>query len=96
MFQIKVDGVQEKISRPLRKPQEYSPVYVFTTKLKHNGDLYGKATISDLVLVPNAKGYIVDEDDGIVDKNIGGGNNDVNIGKEIVVLGPQGSPSKLD
>ena len=70
MFQIKINGVQEAISGPIRKPNEYSPIYVYASKIEHDGEDYGKASISDLVLFQNAKGYILDEDSGIVDKNI--------------------------
>ena len=67
MLQIKINGVQEAISKPIRKPDEYSPIYVYASKIEHDGEDYGKASISDLVLVPNAIGFIVDEDPGNID-----------------------------
>ena len=69
MFQIKINGVQEALSEPLKKPDEYKPIYVYAANIEHNGNGkdYGKASISDLVLVPNAKGFIVDEDKESVD-----------------------------
>ena len=73
MFQIKINGFQEAISSLLDKPAEYKPIYVYAANVEHavNGKHYGKATISDLVLVPNAKGFIFDEDKGIFDPNFG-------------------------
>ena len=75
MFQIKINGVQEAISEPLRKPNEYKPIYVYAANIEHNvnGKDYGKASISDLVLVPNAKGFIFDEnkESADPDPNIG-------------------------
>lgn len=73
MFQIKINGVQEAISSLLEKPADYKPIYVYAANVEHavNGKDYGKATISDLVLVPNAKGFIFDEYKGVVDPNFG-------------------------
>ena len=53
------------------RPDEYSPIYVYASKIEHDGEDYGKASIKDLVLVPNAKGYILADDQDIVDPNIG-------------------------
>ena len=61
MFQIKINEAQEAISRPLEKPDAYSPIYVYAAKIEHSGESYGKASITDLVLVPNAKGFIIEE-----------------------------------
>ena len=66
MFQIKINEAQEAISGPLEKPDEYSPIYVFAAKIEHPGEDYGKASITDLVLVPNAKGFIVEESNEVV------------------------------
>ena len=61
MFQIKINEAQEAISGPLEKPDEYSPIYVYAAKIEHSGEDYGKASITNLVLVPNAKGFIDEE-----------------------------------
>ena len=77
MFQIKINRAQEAISRPLEKPDEYSPIYVYAANIEHNGNGkdYGKASISDLILVPNAKGFISDEISEIIDPTNGLDNN---------------------
>ena len=77
MFQIKINGAQEAISRPLEKPDEYSPIYVYAANVEHNenGKDYGKASISDLILVPKAKGFIFDEISEIIDPTNGLDNN---------------------
>ena len=66
MFQIKINEAQEAISGPLEKPDEYSPIYVYAAKIEHSGEDYGKASITDLVLIPNAKGFIVEESTEVV------------------------------
>ena len=73
MFQIKINGVREAISSLLEKPADYKQIYVYAANVEHavNGKDYGKATISDLVLVPNAKGFIFDEDKAISNPNVG-------------------------
>ena len=77
LFQVKIDGVQEAISKPLMEPDQYSPIYIYTAKIEKEGKDYGKATISNLVLDPEAKGYILNEDEkdskiGITIFGIGG------------------------
>ena len=90
MFQIKINRAQEAISRPLEKPDEYSPIYVYAANIEHNanGRDYGKASISDLILVPNAKGFIFDEMSEIIDPSNGLAVTNNNLLEEIKSWGP--------
>ena len=42
----------------MKKPKRFSPIYVYAAKIEKKGQDFGKATISNLVLVPNAIGFI--------------------------------------
>ena len=53
---------------------------VFSAKLKEEENNYGKATISNLVVIPQATGFIDDSKSGV---------------NEIIVQGPNNNPSKF-
>ena len=96
LFQVNIDGHQERISKPFIGPKRYSPIFVYAAKIEEEGKNNGKATISNLEVVPNAKGFI---DGGTSDIDGGGsssnndGDNSVN---EITVYDPKGNPSKFN
>ena len=92
MFQVKLDDNQETISNLLERPKRYFSINVHAAKIEKPGEDFGKATLSSLVLVPNAVGFIdedpgninvavVDDDDSFFVKNN-------NILKEIKSWGP--------
>ena len=93
-----IDGNQEYTSQLIKRPKRYSPIFVYSAKIEEEGKNNGEATISNLVVVPNAQGFI----DDVTDVDIGGGgssssNNDGNgDDNEITVYGPKGNPSKFN
>lgn len=96
LFQVNVDDKQESLSKLFKKPKKYSPIFVYSAKIEEEGKNYGKATISNLEVIPDATGFIDDESiNGIG----GGGSSSSSVdggstgGNEITVQGPQGNPS---
>ena len=93
---MNIDGHQEHISKPFIRPKRYSPIFVYAAKIEEEGKNNGKATISNLEVVPNAKGFI----DGGTSDIDGGGSSSNNDGEnsvnEITVYDPKGSSSKFN
>ena len=80
LFQVIIDDNQESLSKLFNKPKRYSPIFVYSAKIEEEGKNYGKATISNLVVIPEATGFIDDSNSG---------------GNEIIVQGPNSNPSKF-
>ena len=78
--QKSIDDNQESLSKLFNKPKRYSPIFVYSAKIEEEGKNYGKATISNLVVIPEATGFIDDSNSG---------------GNEIIVQGPNSNPSKF-
>ena len=64
MFVVKIDDNLQSISNFLEKPKRYFAINVHAAKIEKRGEDFGKATLSSLVLVPNASGFIDDEEAG--------------------------------
>ena len=80
LFQVNIDDNQESLSKLFKKPKRYSPLFVYSAKIEEEGKNYGKATISNLVVIPEATGFIDDSNSGV---------------NEIIVRGPNNNPSKF-
>ena len=80
LFQVNIDDNQESLSEPFKNPKRYSPLFIYSAKIKDEEKNFGKATISNLVVIPQATGFIDDSKSGV---------------NEIIVHGPNDNPSKF-